>query len=350
MKQFYSFVHKEFLHILRDNRTLLILLVMPLLMILIFGYAVSTEVRGTQVVVFDEQQTPQSHALVETLSASRYFEVGHVRQHYDDDEGQQLIRSGVADVVVIITRREGIQLLADGSEPNQAQMRTLYLQQVMAQSQLADRPVVNSRFLYNPQLLSEYNYVPGIIGMIILLICSMMTSASIVREKEMGTMEVLLASPLRPLTIILAKLVPYFLISAVNLATILVLSHYVMGMPMAGSLAGFTIISLLYIFVALALGLLISCAVSSQMAALLLSLLLIVPAIYLSGMVFPIESLPSALQRASRIVPTTWFVDAARKLLIQGVPLHYLAKNFAVLGIEAVVLIGISFKLFKKRL
>lgn len=350
MKQFYSFVHKEFLHILRDKRTLLILLAMPLLMILIFGYAVSTEVRGTQVVVFDEQQTQQSHALVEALSASRYFEVELVRQHYDDDEGQQLIRSGVADVVVIVTRQEGIHLLADGSEPNQAQMRTLYLQQVMTQLQLADRPVVSSRFLYNPQLLSEYNYVPGIIGMIILLICSMMTSVSIVREKEMGTMEVLLASPLRPLTIILAKLVPYFLVSAVNLITILLLSHYVMEVPVAGSLAGLTIISLLYIFVALALGLLISCAVSSQMAALLLSLLLIVPAIYLSGMVFPIESLPAALQRPSRIVPTTWFVDATRKLLIQGVPLQYLARNFAILGIEAVVLIGISFKLFKKRL
>ncbi len=350
MKQFYSFVHKEFLHIFRDSRTLLILLATPIIMILIFGFAVSTEVRGTQLAVYDEQQTPQSHALVQAFVASRYFDVARSAQHYDNAEGEQLIRSGAVDVVVIITRNEGIQLLADGSEPNQAQMRTLYLQQLVAQAYVAARPVVSSRFLYNPQLLSEYNFVPGIMGLIILLICSMMTSVSIVREKEMGTMEVLLASPLRPLTIILAKLVPYFLVSVVNLITILLLAHFVMGIPIAGSLVGFTIISLLYLVVALAIGLLISCAVSSQMAALLLSLLLIVPAIYLSGLVFPIESLPAALQRPTRVVPTTWFVDAARKLLIQGVPVQYLARNIAILGLEALVLITVSFKLFKKRL
>lgn len=345
MEQLRAFIRKEFIHIFRDGRTMLILLVMPLLLVLIFGYAVSTEVRGTLVAVADEAQTPESHALTQAIDASQYFNV--TRTLTSGAHAKELLTAGEADVVVLIAADGAMRILADGSEPNQAQMRAMYLQQIASPTMKGGGAVT---FLYNPQQKSEYNFVPGVIGMIILIICAMLTSVSIVREKEMGTMEVLLASPLKPLTIIIAKLVPYFVMSSVNLVTILLLSHFVMGVPIAGSITTFTLLSLLYIFVSLALGLLISCAVNTQMAAMLLSLLLFVPTVYLSGMVFPIESLPAVLQRPSNVTPARWYMDGARRLLIQGVPVQYLAKNFAVLTLQAFVLIAISLKLFKKRL
>lgn len=209
---------------------------------------------------------------------------------------------------------------------------------------------VGLRSLFNPQQRSEYNFVPGVIGLIVLLICAMMTSIAIVSEKENGTMELLLASPLSPLTIISAKLIPYFFFSSINLITILLLSHYLLGVPFVGSLMAFVAITLLYIIVSLALGLLISTAVRTQMAALLLSLLLIVPTMYLSNFVFPLDSLPLPMQIVSNIVPAKWYMDAARRILIQGVDVQYVAKNFAILAVMAVVLMGISVKLFKKRL
>lgn len=204
--------------------------------------------------------------------------------------------------------------------------------------------------LYNPQSRSEYNFVPGVIGLILLLICAMMTSIAIVKEKEMGTMEILLASPLPPIVIVVAKLVPYFVISCMNLATILLLSVFLLNIPIAGSVMGFIAISLLYILVSLLLGLLISNCVSSQLAAMLLSLLLIVPTVYLSGLAFPIESMPETLQHASAIIPARWYVEVARKLMIQGVEMKYVMHETAVLALMAVVLLGVSWKLFKVRL
>ena len=209
---------------------------------------------------------------------------------------------------------------------------------------------VVARSLFNPQQRSEYNFVPGVIGLIVLLICAMMTSIAIVSEKENGTMELLLASPLSPLTIISAKLIPYFFFSGLNLITILLLSHYLLGVPFVGSLVAFVAVTLLYIIVSLALGLLISTVVRTQMAALLLSLLLIVPTMYLSNFVFPLDSLPLPMQGVSNIVPAKWYIDAARRILIQGVDVRYVAKDFVILVIMAVVLMGISVKLFKKRL
>ena len=207
-----------------------------------------------------------------------------------------------------------------------------------------------TKMLYNPQSRSEYNFVPGMIEIILLLICAMMTSISIVKEKEVGTMEILLASPLPPFVIVVAKLVPYFTISCMNLFTILMLSVWLLDIPIAGSLVGFIAITLLYILVSLLLGLFISNCVSSQLAAMLLSLLLIVPTVYLSGLAFPIESMPETLQRASSIVPTRWYVEVARKLMIQGVEMKYVMHETSILAIMAVALLGVSWKLFKVRL
>lgn len=356
MKQFLTFVWKEFKHIRRDSRTVLILLVMPIVLIALFGFAISMEVRGTRVAILDEKQTPATQRLCHEIDANKYFSVVeylHGNEHLDD-----LLQQGKADVIVIISRNLGIQLLADGSEPNQAQTRVSYLTQIIASngqkmSSVTQHPLTGGasiRMLFNPQLKSAYNFVPGVIGMILLLICAMMTSISIVREKEMGTMEILLASPLPPIYIIVAKLLPYLAVSSINLVTILLLSYFVLDVPIAGSIFLFCLITLVYIFVALALGLLISNAVNSQLAAMLLSILLIVPSIYLSSMVFPLESMPVPAQVISNIVPTRWYIDAARKILIQGAAFKYVAKDLMILSLEAVLFIAISVKLFKTRL
>lgn len=367
MHQFRTFVRKEFLHIFRDVRTMLILLVMPLLLICIFGFAISTEVKNSRVVVIDQMQTAQSRALVERIGSNAYFLLvpntlpATAGPHLQLDAAKGLIQSGQADVILWLDPERGLQILADGSEPNQAQSRVGYLQNIVAASLApsmgaAGVAPVNVRMLFNPQLKSEYNFVPGIIGLIIMLICAMMTSISIVREKEMGTMEVLLASPLPPLVVILAKLIPYFVISSINLISILLLSKFCFQLPIGEVGVGWTavlsflLLSMAYIFVSLALGLLISCLVNTQLAAMLLSLLLIVPALYLSGLVFPLESMPAAFQRASTIVPARWYMDSARRLLIQGVAFRYVLRDLLVLCLEAAVLVFISLKVFKTRL
>lgn len=356
MKQFISFTRKEFLHIFRDGRTMLILLVMPLVLICIFGFAISTEVKNTRVAVLDKMLTPESRTIIGAIDANTYFTL--VPTPTDAQKPEAPIRRGEADLVIILDPDRGIQVIADGSEPNQAQTRLGYLQNILKEQRAPEltAQTPNVQYLYNPQLRSEYNFVPGIIGVIVMLICAMMTSISIVREKEMGTMEILLASPLSPAIIVGAKLLPYFIISSINLVSILLLGKFVFGLPIGAvgvgwtAIPSFLLLSMVYVFVALALGLLISCVVRTQLAAMLLSLLLIVPAIYLSGMVFPVESMPSAFQRASPIVPARWFIDGARRLLIQGVEFRYILKDLGVLCLEAVVLVALSIRLFKTRL
>lgn len=363
MKQFITFVRKEFRHIFRDKRTMLILLVMPIVMLILFGFAITTEVKNSRVAVLDPSKDEVTSRICEHIEASRYFTIVGSVDNGDDIE--QVFLSGKADLVVVFSQqfaeearhsgKASIQILPDGSEPNQAAIRTGYMQQILA-SCLQDEAGMPrgiqplTRMLYNPQSKSEYNFVPGVIGMILMLICAMMTSIAIVKEKETGTMEVLLASPLPPIVIVTAKLVPYFVISCTNLATILLLSTLLLHIPIAGSLAGFLAVTLLYILVALLLGLFISTCVSSQLAAMLLSLLLIVPTIYLSGLAFPIEAMPAPLQHISAIVPARWYMSAARKLMIQGVEMRYVVRETLVLAVMALVLLTISWEKFKTRL
>lgn len=360
MKQFFSFVHKEFYHIFRDSRTMLILLLMPVALMILFGFAITTEVKNTRVAVLDESKDELTRQIVERFAANNYFTITHSVE--SATELDQLFKAGQIDMALCFNedfssmREPAIQLLCDGLEPNQASIRSGYTMQVLqafVQEHIQRAPQgirVNTRMLYNPQLKSEYNFVPGVIGMIIILLCTLMTSISIVREKEMGTMEVLLASPLPPLYIVLAKLVPYFVISVINLITILLLSKFLLGIPVAGSLVAFLGVSLIYILVALALGLLISTLVSTQLVAMLLSVLMIIPTIYFSGMIFPVESMPIAVQKVSMIVPARWYIDATRKLMIQGVETHYVIKDAVVLVVELFVLLTVSLKLFKIRL
>lgn len=368
MRQFIVFVTKEFRHILRDKRTMLILVVMPVVMIILFGFAITTEVKNSRVAVLDYSKDEATAQIAEHIAHNRYFTI--VSNLESEAEIERVFLRNNADMVVAFSRgfasemrksgQAKVQILTDGSEPNQASVRTGYMQQVLAawQQEQAQRNGMKpsfqiklvTRFLYNPQSKSEYNFVPGMIGLILLLICAMMTSIAIVKEKETGTMEILLASPLPPIVIVLAKLVPYFAVSCLNLATILTLSVVLLHIPIAGSLTGFVAITMLYVLVSLLLGLFISTCVGSQLAAMLLSLLLIVPTVYLSGIAFPIESMPEALQRASVMVPARWYVDIARRLMIQGVPVRYVLHETMILAAMAAVLLAVSWKMFKTRL
>lgn len=366
MKQFIAFVKKEFYHIFRDRRTMLILLGMPVVQIILFGFAITTEVRNVRMGVLDPSNDEITRKIIDRLDASEYFNVTSL--YHTPKEVEKAFGKGDIDMAIVFTDRftdrlytgeACVQLIADATDPNMATTQTNYASGVIAAAgkELLP-PGINTagltpdiKLLYNPQMKSAYNFVPGVMGLILMLICAMMTSISIVREKETGTMEVLLVSPMKPLFIILAKAVPYFVLSFVNLITILLLSVFVLNVPIAGSLFWLVVVSLLFIFVSLALGLLFSSITRTQVAAMLASgLVLLMPTMYLSGMIFPIESMPLFLQWISDIIPARWYIQAIRKLMIEGVSVVFVVKEIGILSLMAVVLITISFKKFKHRL
>ena len=207
------------------------------------------------------------------------------------------------------------------------------------------------RLLYNPQMKSAYNFVPAIMGMLLMLICAMMTSISIVREKEKGTMEVLLVSPVRPLMVIIAKAVPYLVLAFVILIVILLMARYVLGVPLAGSLFWIIAVSIIYILLALSLGLLISNIAQTQLVALLLSaMVLLMPVVMLSGMMFPVESMPEILQWIAAVIPPRYYIDAMRKLMIMGVGIGEVMKEVTILVAMTALLLTVALKKFKTRL
>lgn len=365
MKQFIAFVRKEFFHIFRDRRTMLILLGMPVVQIILFGFAISTEVKNVRVAVLDPNNDVMTRRIVDRIDASEYFTVN--RLLHSPREVETVFREGDIDLAIVFGTRfidrlyagdAEIQLITDATDPNMATTQVNYAtiiaavqQEMMPAGITAPTIVPNVKLLYNPQMKSTYNFVPGVMGLILMLICAMMTSISIVREKETGTMEILLVSPLRPLFVILSKAVPYFVLSFINLVTILLLSVYVLHVPVAGSLFWLIFVSLLFIFVSLALGLLISSVTRTQVAAMLASgLILMMPTMILSGMIFPIESMPLVLQVVADVLPARWYIQAVRKLMIEGVDVVHVVKEILILAFMAIVLITISFKKFKNRL
>lgn len=363
---FLAFVAKEFRHILRDRRTMLILIGMPVVQILLFGFAISTEVRDTAVSVVTPVPSPATQRIAARLDASPYFRVVH-RAPTPQRLETQFRRGEIQLVVVFAPRftaalrrgeRPPVQLIVDGCEPNQAQMVAGYAQQLLQAALRAEGVSppraavrVNTRMLYNPQGKSAYLFVPGVMGMVLLLVCAVMTSVSIVREKETGTMEVLLASPVPPLTVVLSKLVPYLALSCLNLCTILLQAWGVLDVPIRGALGLLVALSLVYIVLSLGLGLLISTLVRTQMAAVLLSGMgLIMPTIILSGLMFPIESMPAVLQGISAVVPARWYISAVRRVMIEGADLPCVWREACLLVVMAAALIAVSVKRFKVHL
>ena len=351
MKLFWTFVIKEAKHILRDKRTMLILFGMPIVLMLLFGFAITNDVKNVRMVVVTSQMDHRTQQAVNRLSASEYFTI--TATVATPQEAERTIRSQKADLAIVFgqdfaSKQGGAQFIIDGADPNMAQQWAAYATAVMTNP---SGGLVNTRLLYNPQMRSAYNFVPAIMGMLLMLVCAMMTSISIVREKERGTMEVLLVSPVRPLMMIVAKAVPYLVLAFVILFAILLMSHYVLGVPLQGSLFWIVAVSAVYILLALSLGLLISNVAQSQLAALLLSaMVLLMPVVMLSGMMFPIESMPIVLQWVSALMPPRYYIDMMRKLMIMGVGIGEVAHELAVLVIMTALLLMVSLVKFKKRL
>ena len=365
MRKFISLIHKEFWHIFRDYRTMLVLLGMPIAQIIIFGFAITTEVRNVPVSIVDYSHSPISRSIISGLVSNPYFDVAVI----DENKGTplHLFERNNSDVLLVLNNKMehdlahygigNVQAIVDASDPNVALTEINYLTQAIHNNQdisksLNDQSTLgitsNTHMLYNPQMKSTYNFVPGVMGVIFMLICAMMTSVAIVKEKETGTMELLLLTPINPLAIIFSKVIPYFFLSLVNLVTILLLSAFILHVPIAGSLFWLVVLSILYISVCLALGLLISSVARSQLVAMLVSgVLLMMPALLLSGMIFPVENMPEILKILSSIIPARWYILAVKKVMIEGASVICIMRELIILFVMFVVLISLSIKKFK---
>jgi ABC-2 type transport system permease protein len=334
---------------------------------LIFGFCLTTEVKNIKTAVYDPSKDISTERIIKQLDASKYFTlVKYLNSH---DEIQKVMKEGKASLVIVFGENfhdnmlhagEGaVQLIADATDPNQARAFTGYAtgiiqdygQELMLDAKIPLQILPEVRMLYNPQMKGAYNFVPGVMGLILMLICAMMTSISIVREKERGTMEVLLASPVKPVYIILSKVTPYFVLAIADLCVILLMSVFLLDVPVAGNLSILILLSLLFIFCALLLGLLISNIVNTQVAAMLISGIgFMMPAILLSGLIFPIESMPRVLQWVSTVLPVRWFIQSVRKVMIQGVDMVFVTKELVILAGTIALLLFMSLKTFKIRL
>jgi len=367
MKQLLSFVKKEFYHIFRDNRTLLIIIGIPVVQILLIGFAISTEVKNVQVAVYDPSNDISTQRILNRMEASEYFNIVQKLNHPEQIE--DVFKDGKVNFVIVFsenfhnslchTGEASIQLIADATDPNQATTISSYAaniiqdyqQELIREYDIPFRITPEVQMLYNPEMRSAYNFVPGLMGLIFMLICAMMTSIAIVREKETGTMEVLLASPMKPIYVVISKMLPYFIISWFIFGLILVLSFSILEVPVVGNLLWLNAFSLLFIVVALSLGLLISTIVNTQVAAMLVSgMAFMLPVMLLSGMLFPIESMPPILQGFSCIIPARWYISGVRKLMIEGVDIIYVWKEISILLGMAIFIITVSLKKLRTRL
>lgn len=375
LKRFLSFVGKEFNHILRDTRTLMVLLVMPVVLLVLFGFALSTEIKDVKVAVYDPSKDAATSRIISQIDASEYFTVTASLESKDGI--LHAFQNNTADIVLVFEDNfyhravhdgdASLQVIVDGSNTNVGSMAVFYVSSIVSsfQQELAQEAALNStgevstgvhiststRMLYNPQMKSAFNFVPGVMGMILMLVCAMMTSVSIVREKERGTMEVLLVSPVKPFSVILAKAIPYFVVSAFILMMIIFLSVFLIKVPVTGSLLWLVLVSLLFILVSLSIGILISTLVSKQEVAILISgMVLMLPTMLLSGMLFPIESMPEVLQWVSYTVPAKWYIEAVKVLMIQGLGIRYCLEPVLILCGFLTLFTGLSVIKFKDRL
>ena len=368
MNRFIGFVKKEFLHIFRDYRTLFILFGIPAAQILIFGFAVSMDIKNAGVAFLDLSHDEITRKLSDKIISSGFFKRTENLLNYNDIDG--VFRKGKTKAVIIFEENFGkklvsegkasLSIIADGSEPNTATLVTNYTMAIVndfniefAGSALTNSVRINPevKMFYNPNLKSHFMFVPGVITLILILICALMTSVTITREKEFGTMEVLLVSPPRPIQIILGKVMPYFILSFINVLLILLLSWIVFGLPVKGSILLLLAESMLYILMSLTLGILISTISNTMQQAIFISLIgLMLPTILLSGFIFPIENMPKIYDYISMIMPPRYFIIIIKNIMIKGTGLMYIWKETLILIVMTIVFTGISVRKFKIRL
>lgn len=367
MKQLFSFIKKEFNHILRDRRTMLVLFGMPIVQLIIFGFAITTEVRNAKIAILDNSKDEITQRLITRIESTEYFQIEKTISN--NNQIESAFKSGKIKLAIVFqpnfqnellhTNHAQMQIISDATDPNQATTLANYVSAVVAdfQNELIELNKIpyaietEIRMLYNPQLKGAYTSVPGVMGLILLLVSAMMTSISVVRETELGTMEILLVSPMKPWLVIISKAIPYFLLSIVNVITILLLSTSLLDMPINGSLILLFSVTILYILCALSLGLFISTVANSQLAAMLISLVgLMLPVVMLSGYAFPIANMPDVLQWLANLSPAKWFIIIIKNIMIKGVGVEGIWKETLVLIAMTLIFILVSIKRFKIRL
>jgi ABC-2 type transport system permease protein len=367
MKSFWAFVWKETLHILRDPRTLVILLGMPVAQVILFGFAITNELRDARIATLNAAKDPVSREITERLTSSGFFQLA--AEVGTSEELDRVFRSGKVKLAIVFPpgfqerfyrdEQAQIQLIADATDPNTATTLTAYASAIIRQYELEKKGATAMPFRietevamrYNEQLKSVYLFVPGVITIILMLVSAMMTSIAIAREKELGAMESLLVTPLQPALIVVGKVVPYISLGLINMGIVLTLATTIFGMPIRGSLALLVAESLLFVLTALSLGILISTKVKTQQVALMISLAaLLLPTVLLSGFIFPIENMPWPLRTISHIIPARWFIVIVKGVMLKGAGLEILWKETLILGLMAIVFIAASVRGFKLRL
>ena len=368
MNSFSGFVIKEFKQIYRDKRTLSVLFGMPIIMLVLFGFAIRNEITNAQIGILDFSKDEVTRTITQKLEASESFQIRAYLQSYEEVEG--LFRQGNIKEVVVFEAdfkeklvRDNIadvQIITDATDPNLANLVQSYTSNVILDyiQEINDKGQVQPaginpevRMMYNPELRSVNLFVPGLIAVILMLVSALMTSNTITREKEMGNMEVLLVSPLKPHHIIIGKVLPYMVLSVVNVITILVLAEFVFNVPFEGSYLFFFLEAGLFITAALALGVFISSAANNQQTAMMVSLAgLLLPTVLLSGFIFPVDSMPVPLQWISHVIPAKWFLIIVRDIMLKGSDLILIWKETLVLFVMTLGFIGLSLKKFKVRL
>lgn len=367
MKQFIIFIKKEFAHVMRDRKTLLILFGMPVVQILIFGFALTNEVKNAKIVVMDFAKNQVTQQLTSKIEASQYFEID--QSINDPNQIEAAFKKGKIKMAIIFPSQFGnelshqhissIQVIADATDPNTATTLSKYIAAVVNDYQLSLNKTLSVPYrinpqiqmLYNPQLKGATNFVPGVMALVLMLVCVMMTAVSIVKEKETGTMEVLLVSPFKPILVILSKAIPYLILSLINVASILLMSVFVLQLPINGSLLLLFAESILFIITCLTLGIFISVRTNSQQVAMLISLMgMMLPTILFSGFMFPIENMPVPLQVISNIIPAKWYYIIVKAIMIKGLGFAAIWKETLILIMITLFLLAVSLKTFKKRL
>jgi ABC-2 type transport system permease protein len=367
MKQLFTFIRKEFLHVFRDRKTLLMLFGLPIAQIVLFGFALSNEIKDSRIALVDYSKDAVTTRLIGKLEASHYFDIR--RSLAGGNELQAAFKRGDIKMAVIFpanfgedlihTGKATVQVIADASDPNQATTITNYFQSVITDYNAelagnAEQPMqitAEMQMLYNPELRGAPNFVPGVMALVLMLVCTMMTSVAIVREKEMGTMEILLVSPFKPIYIIIAKLAPNLLISIVNLFIILALSDIFLDLPVRGSILLLVFCSILFIMTSLSIGLLLSINAKTQHAAMMGSLMgMMLPTMLLTGFLFPIENMPVFLQVLSNAVPSRWYFIIVKRVMLKGLGFSDVWKETAILAGMCFLLFAISLRNFKIRL
>ena len=367
MKRFIGFIKKEFYHIFRDKRSLFILFGMPIAQIMLFGFAITNEINNVNIAILDHSKEVTTQEIINKIGASKYFSIKASILNEADIE--TAFQKGIIKAVLIFEKdfsknlgkknSATVQVIADATDPNTANTISNYINAILQKYQQEINKTVKTpyqivsktRMVYNPELKSVFMFVPGVMTIILMLVSAMMTSISITREKELGTMEILLVSPLKPFQVIIGKVVPYIFLSIINAIIIVLLSIFVFKMPVQGSLFLLAIESILFIITSLALGILISTISASQQTAMMISLMaLMLPTILLSGFIFPVSSMPLPLQIISYIIPAKWFIIILKAIMLKGVGISFIWKETLILVGMTLIFIALSVKKYKIRL